>query len=1555
MFVVVITLLYLAFGTFLFGQVYCAGGPGLCATAAEGTNSYTGINQQTSLRPMLASPGPNGTFPRIASLWWGEYIYAASPSQAAKIQLFLAPGFTAGAAQAVRASAPGTPILGTINAEETVQGLPAVPDSYYLKDVRGNKIQTWPGTPGNFLLNLTNPAVVQFLAQYASQQLTQGGFTYDGMFFDNVTTTISNVTADCFGNPIQIDSNGDGLPDNPTALDAAWSAGIYNLMATFRQLSPNVYVSGHINQLPPDPRSLAVFNGDSLVFDAVNVREGTLAFGTLWNTYQQWFAQGQSPVITAVQSSPPSQIAYGYGYTPLQAISPSTALFGQTFYPNMRFGLALALMNNGFFIHDFGDVSSPVAWWYDEYDFGLGSPVTPALTVGAGQYPNEVVNGGFESSTWPWQFSVWNDGSASASMVLDNSIFVDGTSSAHVSVAAAGTADYHVDLEQGGLALTAGVEYQVQFWAKADSSLSIGIATQGAAPAYAAYGLDTTVTIGMAWNLYSVSFVAPVAATDCRLEFRLGGAAGNIWLDDVQLTQAPIRIYRRDFTNGVVLLNGTTSPQTISLESGLQRFTGSQAPRYQYIVDDADAGFTASGSWTVDTFDTGSRVAYGPYYHAWKSTCHELDVATGSAQWSLAIPADGQYTVQVWLPAAPASGGWTKNAVYEVVSGSQVVATTTLDQTAASAGDQWFTVANLNLTAASAPYLRVHNGGSGALIADAVYVYSSSDRYNDGSPVSQVTLAPMDGILIQRKTPNQSIAFAPPGNQTLGVSPFPLVAAATSGLPVGFTSTTPSNCLLSGNAVTLAAAGTCSITATQPGNASWTAAVPVTQTFTVFGSQTIAFAALPNQTLGSAPLTLIATATSGLPVAFSSSPSSVCSVSGNTVMLIGGGTCSVTASQPGNAIYSAATPVARTFNVFASQTITFAALGIQALGTAPFPVSAVSSSGLPVGIVSNTPSVCTVSGSSLSLLALGACSLTASQPGNAGYAAAAPVTQSFTVTLNLIANGGFENSLAPWQLNVTPDGQANASAALDTGIFFDGKSSVQVDVTAAATADWHVDLEQGSIALTAGAAYQVRFRARADSPRTIDVVMQGGAPSYSSYGLYTTTAIGTTWNLYSASFVAPANASDGRLEFWLGNMAGNIWLDDVQIFGTAGVNQTIIFAALTNQTVLTPPFSIAAAATSGLTVAFASGTPSVCTVSGNTVTPIAPGTCTITASQAGNGIYNPAPAASQSFAVTLAPQTILFPMPGSVTLGAAPFPFTASASSGLPVSYASNTTSICTISGNTATLIAAGTCSITASQSGNSVYSPATPVTQTFTVNKSAQSIAFGAPATQALGGGSFQISATATSGLPVGFTSGTTPVCTVSGINVTPVTAGTCSITASQPGNANYNAATSITQSFSVMPNLVGNGGFENGTLAPWSLLVTNDGQSSASVIADSTSAIDGAYSARIGVASSSAVNWHIDFEQGSLTLVAGQTYKVQFWARADSSRPIEIFTQGGPPSFAAYGLDATVPIGTGWSLYSAEFVAQVNAQDARLEFWCGSAAGNIWLDDVQLFALAP
>ena len=81
-------------------------------------------------------------------------------------------------------------------------------------------------------------------------------------------------------------------------------------------------------------------------------------------------------------------------------------------------------------------------------------------------------------------------------------------------------------------------------------------------------------------------------------------------------------------------------------------------------------------------------------------------------------------------------------------------------------------------------------------------------------------------------------------------------------------------------------------------------------------------------------------------------------------------------------------------------------------------------------------------------------------------------------------------------------------------------------------------------------------------------------------------------------------------------------------------SQSITFPALSGRAYGVPPFTVSANASSGLPVSFASLTLPVCTTSGNTVSIVAAGTCTIRASQAGNAKYSAAPNVDQSFQVT---------------------------------------------------------------------------------------------------------------------------------------------------------------------------------------------------------------------------------------------------------------------------------------------------------------------------------
>ncbi|HET9690469.1 MAG TPA: putative Ig domain-containing protein [Acidimicrobiales bacterium] len=261
-------------------------------------------------------------------------------------------------------------------------------------------------------------------------------------------------------------------------------------------------------------------------------------------------------------------------------------------------------------------------------------------------------------------------------------------------------------------------------------------------------------------------------------------------------------------------------------------------------------------------------------------------------------------------------------------------------------------------------------------------------------------------------------------------------------------------------------------------------------------------------------------------------------------------------------------------------------------------------------------------------------------------------------------------------------------------------------------------------------------------------------------------------------------------------------------YAAASAVTASVQVALASQTITaTTPTGVSAAssvtltasASSGLPLTSTTSTPSVCTVDpSGTVTALTAGTCSIELTQPGNGTWAAATPVTVSFPVALAAQAITFPAPAGLAAGGSE-QLAATASSGLPVTYATSAPAVCTVDpSGTVTALTAGTCAITASQAGDSAWAPATPMTASFAVTAAAQTITFPAPP-GLTAGGSEQLAATASSGLPVTYTTSTPAVCSLAGSMVTAVGAGTCTLTASQAGNATWAPAPQVTDSLTV------------------------------------------------------------------------------------------------------------------------------------------------------------
>jgi len=235
------------------------------------------------------------------------------------------------------------------------------------------------------------------------------------------------------------------------------------------------------------------------------------------------------------------------------------------------------------------------------------------------------------------------------------------------------------------------------------------------------------------------------------------------------------------------------------------------------------------------------------------------------------------------------------------------------------------------------------------------------------------------------------------------------------------------------------------------------------------GPQTITFNALPNVVYPVAPITLTATASSGLAVGYT--VTGPANVSGSTLTIFGTGSVAVTASQPGNTMYAAASPVIQTFTVLLPSTVSIrSSVPTQTLGWPAVFTAKVSGTGtIPTGTVtffSGSTSlgsgvlaggVATLSTSSLTL---GSDAITVRYSGDANYAAAtsSPIAVVVTSTpaLALTESPNPAGAYAPITLTATVENPTGSAVPTGTVLFYLDDKHLGLATLAGGVATWQI-------------------------------------------------------------------------------------------------------------------------------------------------------------------------------------------------------------------------------------------------------------------------------------------------------------------------------------------------------------------------------------------------------------------------------------------------------------------------------------------------------------------
>lgn len=233
--------------------------------------------------------------------------------------------------------------------------------------------------------------------------------------------------------------------------------------------------------------------------------------------------------------------------------------------------------------------------------------------------------------------------------------------------------------------------------------------------------------------------------------------------------------------------------------------------------------------------------------------------------------------------------------------------------------------------------------------------------------------------------------------------------------------------------------------------------------------------------------------------------------------------------------------------------------------------------------------------------------------------------------------------------------------------------------------------------------------------------------------------------------------------------------------------QTITFTNPGAQTFGAAP-TLTATTTSGLTPTFTSGTTGVCTItSSGVLTLVAGGSCTIYADQPGNGTYNPAAQVSQTFTVNK--------FAAIVTLGSLSASYDGTVKAVTVTTAPVGLAVIITYDGSTSVPTAVGSYAVVATVN-NAGY--AGFASGTLVIGKGIQTITFPPLAVGHPGDADSDPGAVSSAGLAITYTSSDPAVASITGGKIRPLKIGTSVITASQPGNDVWLAA-SASQTFTV------------------------------------------------------------------------------------------------------------------------------------------------------------
>ena len=973
----------------------------------------------------------------------------------------------------------------------------------------------------------------------------------------------------------------------------------------------------------------------------------------------------------------------------------------------------------------------------------------------------------------------------------------------------------------GLAAFTAGTTHTVAI-ATAPGAPTIGTATAGDAQA-------------------SVSFSAPASNGGSAITgYTVTSNPGGITAGGNGFTTSPITL------SG--LSNGTAYTFTVTATNAVGTSTASAASNSVTPKANQTITFTNPGAQNFGTTPTLTASASSSLPVSFSSAT--TGVCTITSGGSLTFITAGSCTINADQAGNAATNAATTISqsflVNAVAPGAPVIGTATAGNTQASVS--FSAPANTGGSSITGYTVTANPGGataSGVVSPLVVSGLSNGQAYTFTVTASNVAGTGPASAASNAVTPAapQVITFADPGAQNFGTTPT-LTASADSNLPVSFTSATPAVCTItSGGLLGFASTGSCTIHADQPGNASYLPAPRISRTFSVngvvpgaptIGTATVAGASAVSVGFsaplfdGGAAITgyTVISSPGGLTATGAGSPITVTGLTPGTsytfVVTATNANGTGAASAPSNAVTPvpplAVAPVSATVAYGTASPISLAITGAAssvAVATAPAHGTAVASGTTitytPAPGYAGSDSFSYTASDAYTTTAAATVSITVSAPTvmiDTASLAVATADSAYTQTLS--SSGGaspyryaLSSGALPAGLSLSASGtlsgtpMATGTFAFDvtstdsstgTGPFSATRSyTLQVDAPLLAVAPVSATIGYGagpspvSLAITgvASSVAVVSAPAHGSAVASGTTITYTPAPghagpdsfSYTASDAYTNTAAATV----SITVSAPSlSLTTSTLPAATGSAAYAQTL--AASGGSAPYRYALSSGALPPGLVLASDGSLGGRPTQAGSFAFAI-----------TVTDSSTGTGPFTATQGyvlvvGAPVLtvDPLPAATggQAYRVQLSAQGGAAPYAFSVGAGTLPPGLVLSASgevSGIPTAAGSYEFSLQVADAN----------GFTTTQAFTQVVDAGSQLIQAFVATPEAPVFA---------PGGTFALSASGgASGNPVVFASLTPTVCQVQGSTVTMLTAGQCSLSADQAGNATYQAAAQV------------------------------------------------------------------------------------------------------------------------------------------------------------------